>query len=168
MFPGVYAKITDNVKKWIKDMTTGTQDNCYQSRDYFFWRGPQHLYALYHISDSDPSAKTENCLFLKLLNIYLSNNLDNAARLKKMKKSDDFEAEDVKTNDDDQTNPIKIRTEANKNDDNSRAKVSKSKTSEGVDPNNSEDRKQSSNRKKENDLSYVHQLLALLQAQGKM
>ena len=76
--------------------------------------------------------------------------------MRKMKKSNDFEAEDVKTTDDDQINPVT---------DNSRAKV---KTSEGVDPADSVDRKQSSNRKKENDLTYVRQLLALLQAQGKM
>ena len=36
MFPGVYAKITENVKTWIKTVTTGTQDDC--DRDYFFWR----------------------------------------------------------------------------------------------------------------------------------
>ena len=85
--------------------------------------------------------------------------------MKKMKKSDDFEAEDVKTNDDDQINPVTIKTGAKKNVDNSRTTV---KTSEGVDPADSVDRKQSSNGKKENDLSYVRQLLTLLKAQGKM
>ena len=36
LFPGVYAKITENVKTWINTVANGTQDDC--DRDYFLWR----------------------------------------------------------------------------------------------------------------------------------
>ena len=124
MFPGVYAKITDNVKKWIKTVTTGTQDECNSSRDYM-------------------------------------------ERIRKMKKSADFDADDLDSKDDeeDKTNQENIKTGANQKLDTIRAVV---RASEGDKPDDSVEKQQSSNPKRENDLSYVRQLLALLQAQGKM
>ena len=123
IFPGVYAKITEDVKKWIKAVATGTQDEC-NSRDYFLW--------------------------------------------KKMKKSADFEEENFETEDEDQYNPGNIKTSqqrAKKNMDNNRTKIRTTKKPKGV---NATNRKQSLKQKKENNLSYVRRLLALLQTQGKM
>ena len=82
---------------------------------------------------------------------------------KNMKKSADFEEEDYDSKD--EVNPVKIKTRANKNVDNNRAKVRTSKKPKGVD---AADRKQSLNQKKEDNLSYVRRLLALLRTQGKI
>ena len=38
LFPGVYAKITLEVREWIKEVASRTQEDCSQGRDYGFWR----------------------------------------------------------------------------------------------------------------------------------